>query len=105
MDTAFSLELQNNRAHPAFPNQFLWRADQRPQFMLNADMALAVNLKGKVDPVTGRVSCALNVCPSSPTLHLALEYAANNAKWVHDFRDAFLKMTSHGCGGGTCTAL
>jgi hypothetical protein len=38
----FVLELQTNVAH--FTNKFLWRENGRPGFMLNADMALAVDM-------------------------------------------------------------
>jgi hypothetical protein len=103
----FILELQVS-------NQFLWRRDQTGQhFMLDVDMALAVNFNGFLDRTTGRVTCNLSddnavqpICPASSTLSIAVEYADNNRLWVNDFHDAFLKMTNTGCGvGGPCTAL
>jgi hypothetical protein len=109
---AFVPELQNNAA--PFTNKFLWRENGRPGFMLNADLALAVDTSGHLDSTNGAVACSLPsqpnavnpVCPNSPLLATANRYAANNAAWVADFRDAFTKMVNSGCNAPTvCTAV
>jgi hypothetical protein len=111
----FVLELQNNVA--PFTNQFLWRENGRSGFMLNADMALAVDMTGFLNATSGAVSCALSVpryapsptlplCPASPLLATANRYATNNVAWVTDFRDAFTKMVNTGCNAPSiCTAV
>ena len=102
VDREFALELQQNNN---FPAQFLWRRGNRNDFMLNVDMALARDFTGFINPTSGRVTCTLNGnCPDSPLLGFAMEYANNNAAWLADFRDAFVKMTSVGCQG-VCTPL
>lgn len=98
----FQLELQTNNGLPV-PNQFLWR--DTDQFMLNADIALAFNLDGLVNPTTGEVSCTLETCPESPLLGFAIEFSNSNTDWLNAFRGAFIKMTNAGCEGGACTAL
>jgi hypothetical protein len=108
-------ELQNNTA--PFTDKFLWRENGRPGFMLNADLALAVDTAGYLNATNGAVNCSLpvppnipagplTVCPDSPLLATANQYAVNNAAWVSDFRDAFTKMVHTGCNAPTvCTAL
>ena len=110
IDDIFRLEEQDNSARPEFPNQFLWRRGTRSsRFMLNVDMALAVDFEGSIDPVSGDVSCNLsgssNVCKDASTVDIALEYAASNSAWVNDFHTAFMKMTSVGCDLGLCFEL
>jgi hypothetical protein len=111
----FVPELQTNTA--PFTNKYLWReSNGRPGFMLNADMALAVNTAGYLNAANGAVTCSLPsspgtsaanpVCPNSPLLATANRYAANNAAWVTDFRNAFTKMVNKGCDAPTvCTAV
>jgi hypothetical protein len=104
-------ELQTNTA--PFTDKFLWRENGRPGFMLNADLALAVDTAGYLNATNGAVNCSLNtpagslaVCPVSPLLATANRYAVNNAAWVTDFRDAFTKMVNTGCNAPTvCTAV
>lgn len=74
--------------------------------MLNVDMALVVDFGNSLlDPVTGQVTCTLNVdCPESSLKSFAIAYAEDNVKWVQDFRNVFTKMTSIGCAG-VCTPL
>lgn len=106
VDDAFALEIQRNDDSVHFPTQYLWRRGNRNDFMLNADMALARDLEGHIDPVTGFVTCNLNGdCPDSPLLPFAMEYASSNAAWLRDFRTAFIKMTSVGCDNGECTKV
>ena len=105
VDEDFELELQQNGGNSPFPNQFLWRRGNSNNFMLNVDIALARNLAGFINPVSGDVSCSLNQnCPDSPLLGFAMEYANSNAVWISDFHDAFIKMTSVGCAG-VCTPV
>lgn len=103
----FELEEQNNAGLP-FPNQFLWRDGNR--FMLNADMALAVDFEGfMTSPETGEVTCNLggntNVCPTSELVGFAAEFADDDIQWRTEFRDVFFKITNLGCGAGVCTAV
>jgi Peroxidase len=110
----FVLELQTNVA--PFTNKFLWRENGRPGFMLNADMALAVDTAGFLNATSGAVSCSLPVppntpagplpvCPNSPLLATANRYANNNAAWVTEFRDAFTKMVNTGCNAPAICAV
>lgn len=109
----FRQELQDNRSNPTFPDQFLWRFGELQLFMLNADLALAVDLGDFVDPDDGLVTCTLSgssdsgrdVCPAASTLDIALEYASSNRLWINDFHSAFLKMTSVGCNNNVCIEL
>jgi hypothetical protein len=68
-------ELQNNAASPPqpnvrqFPNQFLWRVSAVTAgggFMLNADMALAVDMAGFMDAANGAVNCSLQLNGTMP---------------------------------------
>jgi hypothetical protein len=111
----FVQELQNNSI--PFTNKFLWRENGRPGFMLNADMALAVDTAGFLNATSGAVTCSLpvrlnappppfTICPNAPLLATANRYALDNAAWVTDFRDAFAKMVNAGCNAPTvCTAV
>lgn len=109
----FELEFQDNTEFPPFPNQFFWQENDRGNtFMFNADMALAVDMAGFLDPVTGNVNCTLRpvttgkpTCPASSLLGIAQEYAQGNAVWVRDYRDAFVKMINTGCGNGICITV
>ena len=107
VDPNWNQDLQNNAAFPEFPNQFLWERDNI--CMLNADMALVIDLDGAIDATSGEVSCNLEgagvVCPPSSLLGQTIAYANNNQLWLLDYRDAFTKMTNRGCGAGVCTAL
>jgi len=100
INTVFSQEMQDNSGR-VFPDQFLWRRIPSTRFMLNVDFALAVDLDGFLDPVSGEVSCRLsgnsNICPDSSTVDIVLEYANDNRAWVNDFHDALQKMTTHNC--------
>jgi catalase (peroxidase I) len=61
-------EFQNNSASNVtedFPDQFLWRINNGP-FMLNVDMALAFDMDGHMDPVTGAVNCSIFVNGTIP---------------------------------------
>jgi hypothetical protein len=109
----FGLDFEENTAFPPFPNQFYWE-EEVPEgapdgtFMLHADMALAFDMEGFLDSETGNVACTLvqtegrPVCPVSPLLPQAVEYANDNDQWVADFKAAYLKMVSTGCGDGAC---
>jgi hypothetical protein len=95
-------ELQNNAVlNPIFPNQFLWRLNGTDLFMLNADMAVAKDLTGALNPATGQVNCSLtSTCPNSILLPIARQYTGTTlgaARWIKDFRTAFIKITNHGC--------
>jgi len=72
-------------------------------------MALAINLDGQVDPVSGNVTCRVagldNICPDSSLLDITVEYADSNSLWKNDFHDAFVKMTNNGCDDTTCIEL
>jgi len=108
----FRQELQDSSE---FGIQFLWRPRPLTLFMLNADMALTVDLEGFVDPDDGFVTCVLSddgndddrdVCPpATSTLEIALEYADDGDLWISDFHDAFMKMTSVGCDNDNCIEL
>jgi hypothetical protein len=105
----------NPAVPPNFPDQFFWEAppDNGGHFMFNADLALAFDMANFTsNAVLGQVSCKLVVvnpgdvpCPTSSMLPHAQFYAANNARFVRDFRAVFLKMISSGCGNGVCTAI
>lgn len=108
VDPNWMQDLQDNTEFPEFPNQFLWERDRI--CMLNADMALVVNLDGVIDSTTGAVTCDLGgggamVCPPSSLLSQTAQYADNNGLWLQDYRNAFIKMTNKGCESGACTAL
>jgi hypothetical protein len=64
--------------------------------MLNADMALVVNLGAEIDSTTGEVDCAIGVCPEASTIDQVAIFAGDNALWLEQFRDAFVKMTLNG---------
>jgi hypothetical protein len=64
--------------------------------MLNADMALVVNLGGDIDSTTGEVDCAIGICSEASTIDQVAIYAGDNALWLEQFRDAFVKMTLNG---------
>jgi len=108
--TEFRQSLQDNRNNPTFPDQFLWNFGETDLFMLNADLALVVNLEDFIDPDDGFVTCALSegsisdrdICPAASTVDIALEFASSNSLWINDFHTAFLKMTSVGCNNAVC---
>jgi hypothetical protein len=64
--------------------------------MLNADMALVVNLGAEIDSTTGEVDCVIGDCPEASTIDQVAIYAGDNALWLEQFRDAFVKMTLNG---------
>ena len=92
-----------------FPDQYLWRMGSSLEFMLNADMATVIDLNGKINPISGNVTCRVAgsgaLCPKSPTFDIVLEYANSGNTWIHDFHDAFQKMTSNGCDSTNCIEL
>jgi hypothetical protein len=95
-------ELQNNAVNNSiFPNQYLWRLNSTDLFMLNADMAIAKDLTGSIDPVSGLVNCSLtSTCRNSILLPIARQYTGTTlgaARWIKDFRTAFIKITNRGC--------
>jgi hypothetical protein len=106
-------ELQSNAGLRPFPDQFLWRLGSDDQFMINADMALAVDFGTLVDRTNGRVTaCTLdsgvgpNVCAASRLLTHTRDFANNDLIWRQAFHDAFFKMTNKGCmSSGACTAV
>jgi len=100
-DPEWQQEEQNNEGL-VFTNQFLWRKNGRRLFMLNTDMALAINTAGFITDV-GQVTC--NPCPPSTMLETTRLYHDNDAQWRTDFRDAFIKMTNTGCNADTCTLV
>jgi hypothetical protein len=80
-------------------------------FMLQADMALAFDMEGYLNPSNGDVNCTLvqrenqTMCPASPLLARAELYRDNNLLWVQSFEAAFVKMINTGCGNGVCKAV
>lgn len=77
--------------------------------MLNADMALAFDMEGYLDPTSGAVTCVLasngmgkTVCPSSLLRARAQLYSNENLVWVKDFESVFLKVANAGCGKKVC---
>jgi hypothetical protein len=64
--------------------------------MLNADMALVMDFKNEIDSTTGEVDCAVGECPQASTIDQVAIYAGDNALWLEQFRDAFVKMTLNG---------
>jgi hypothetical protein len=119
VNTVFVQELQSNvLAGRPFPDQFLWREggggndNNDNEFMLNVDMALAVDFGTNIDGTNGAVTCTLaaggpNACAASPLLPHARDFAADDLIWRRAFHDAFVKMTNAGCtrNSGTCTAV
>lgn len=84
--------------------------------MLNADMALIVNVaRNTVDANTGQVNCVIGggpgSCPLASTFGLVARFAGNNADWLNVFEDAFDIMIHKGCTRdagcttGLCTCL
>jgi hypothetical protein len=80
-------------------------------FMLQADMALAFDMEGYLNPSNGDVNCTLvqrenqTICPASPLRARAEMYRDNNLLWVQSFEAAFVKMINTGCGNGVCSAV
>jgi hypothetical protein len=88
--------------------------DDIPTVMLNADFALVVNFEfstfeGGVNCIPGRALVFDNstnttttlddgavICEAASTLNQVTIYANDNALWLQDFRDAFVKMTFKG---------
>lgn len=111
VNTKLAQNLQENTDLPEFPPRTLWREPGDEEFLLNSDMALAVNFAGFIDAETGTVSCSLGSsdsggvqCPTaSETLSIANEYLADNQLWLDEFHDALLKMFSTGCDETVCT--
>jgi hypothetical protein len=120
----FVLEYEDNTNFAPFPNQYYWEqevAEDGPAgtFMLHADMAIAFDMEGYVDPDNGQVNCTmvpnsssgsdngtgLDPCPVSPLLAYAQAYADDNDQWMLDFRQAYLKMVGTGCRDGACHEL
>lgn len=102
LERAFVQERQRDNG------QILWRRNTNgvPLFMLNADMALVVDLEGSINLVAGgTVSCSLNRCPRSPLRNHADRYFNSQNAWLLDFREALIKMTSKGCETGSCLSL
>ena len=64
--------------------------------MLNADMALVIDLDGAIDSTSGQVSCNLEgagvVWAQSSLLSQTVAYANNNQLWLQDYSNAFIKM-------------
>lgn len=100
LDNDFEQEEQDE---PGFPRQFLWREQGDDEFMLNVDVALAIDVEGSIVAGSGEVTCS--PCPDSRLLPRALQYADSNQLWVNDFHDAFQKICNAGCGGAVCTAV
>lgn len=74
--------------------------------MFNADMALAFDFDGVMNPQTEDVFCDLRFsCPISPLRNQALAYRDDQNLWLRDFRDAFVRMTSAGCSSTVCTVV
>lgn len=114
----FVLEYEDNTNFAPFPNQYYWEqevAEGGPAgtFMLHADMAIAFDMEGYVDPDNGQVNCTMvssskngqDPCPVSPLLSYAQAYAEDNDQWMLDFRNAYLKMVGIGCRDGACHEL
>jgi hypothetical protein len=102
-------ELVQQRAN----QQYMWQEKGRADkiFMLQADMALAFDMEGYLNPANGNVACTLvkrpgqTLCPTSPLRARVQLYRNNNLRWVRDFEAAFLKMVNTGCGNGACVAV
>jgi catalase (peroxidase I) len=112
----FELEFENNAEFFPFPNQFYWEEEidegaADGTFMLHADMALAFDMKGFLDSKNGNVTCAIVprrgkiTCPTSVLRPQSQEYANDNKKWITDFRSAYLKLVTAGCGAGKCAKV
>jgi hypothetical protein len=106
--------LEDNARFPPFPNQFFWKEDGDSDsgiFMLQADMALAFDMEGFLDPSNGNVTCRLvqtkgfAVCPTSSLRSRAEFYRKNNDAWIRDFEVAYLKIVNRGCGNGVCQPM
>lgn len=106
-----NLHFDDNTAFPPFPNQFYWVDGQSGIFMLHADMALAFDMQGYLNPTNGAVNCTLvpvagqKQCPPSPLRGRAKLYAHQNARWVKDFEAVLVKMVNTGCGNGVCKPI
>ena len=83
------------------PNSILSRLNpNQPPKLLNSDFCLAHNFT--VIDESGHADCvgctdptsSPNCCPSSSTLGLVENYANDNALWLGDFTNAFMKMLS-----------
>jgi hypothetical protein len=108
----FSLTLEENAQFPPFPDQWYWEEEETPGvsgvFMLQADMALAFDMEGYLNPANGNVNCTIvplegqTLCPMSPLRARAEFYRDNNLLWVQAFEAAFIKMINTGCGNGVC---
>lgn len=82
----------------------------RPEIMLNADMALVYDFKDHMNNQSGEVSCVLTndgtsatVCPEALTLPKVTEYSQDNTVWLSDFHGAFVKMLTNGHDTSFCT--
>lgn len=109
IDPQFHQEKQENKGDD-FPDQYLWRRGDQPVFMLNVDMAIAVDFDGHIDPKSGEVTCNLegkrsNRCPAALTEGIAMEFDQSNSRWIDAFHEAFMKMTTVGCNSSTCTVV
>ena len=119
----YALTFQKNQPTFPFPDQFFWTrrvpcSGCGVDFLLNADIALGVDLKGFIDPKNGNVTCALNgsgnptkkpTCPvASKTLSIASQFAVNSPQWMTMFRQSLLQMSNvgyritTGCGQTIC---
>jgi hypothetical protein len=111
----YTLIMEDNKHFPPFPDQFYWEEEVVPGvsgvFMLQADMALAFDMEGYLNPANGDVNCTLvptdgqTVCPASPLRARAELYRDNNLLWVEAFEAAFIKMINTGCGNSVCSAV
>jgi Peroxidase len=110
----WTLILEDNAPSSPFPDQFYWEEEiggDSGIFMLHADMSLAFDMEGHMNPVNGNVTCRLEktkgfaVCPTSALRSQAELYRKSNDLWVRDFEAAFVKMVNTGCGNGVCQSL
>jgi hypothetical protein len=110
----WTLIFESNSEFPPFPDQFYWEEETKGDsgiFMLHADMSLAFDMEGHLDPFNGNVTCRLvktkgfAVCPTSQLRSQAELYRKDNELWIRSFEAAFLKMVSSGCSNGACQSI
>jgi len=70
--------------------------------MLNADMSLITDFSGNINSDTGAVTCTPQTCPAASTFSQAAAYSQNNAQWLQDFHNAFVKMMLNGYSPPSC---